>query len=184
MEAFVYLTVVLGLVLAALFVRWKFLSFGGQRPNEYLGLGPDFDPRTHLSGKMICDGAIFGPTGRMTSRFRGEVHGTWTGQAGFIALDFMFDGGAAQHREWHLRLSDTGLIEAEAEDTEGVGKGSIVGPVMQMQYTIVLPQDAGGHKLKVVDWMYLTEAGTILNRSQFRKGGLLVAELIATIRPD
>jgi hypothetical protein len=31
--------------------------------------------------------------------------------------------------------------------------------------------------------MYLVENGTIINRSQFRKYGIKVAELVATMRP-
>ena len=41
----------------------------------------------------------------------------------------------------------------------------------------------GSHVLKTVDWMYLTPDGTIVNRSQFRKFGIKVAELVATLRP-
>ncbi|MEM7321134.1 MAG: DUF3833 family protein, partial [Pseudomonadota bacterium] len=33
------------------------------------------------------------------------------------------------------------------------------------------------------DWMYLAPNGTIVNRSQFRKFGIQVAELVATMRP-
>ncbi len=35
----------------------------------------------------------------------------------------------------------------------------------------------------VTDWMYLADNGTIVNRSQFRKFGFKVAELVATMRP-
>jgi hypothetical protein len=55
---------------------------------------------------------------------------------------------------------------------------------VQLQYRLRLPQDAGGHVLDVVDWMYLAPGGTIINRSQFRKFGIKVAELVATMRPD
>jgi hypothetical protein len=37
--------------------------------------------------------------------------------------------------------------------------------------------------LDVTDWMYLMENGTILNRSEMRKFGIKVVELIATMRP-
>jgi hypothetical protein len=36
--------------------------------------------------------------------------------------------------------------------------------------------------LDVIDWMYRLENGTIINRSQFRKFGIKVAELVATLR--
>ena len=53
-----------------------------------------------------------------------------------------------------------------------------------LKYTIELPGEAGGHRLDVTDWMYLTENGTIINRSEMRKFGFKVAELVATMRPQ
>jgi hypothetical protein len=52
-----------------------------------------------------------------------------------------------------------------------------------LRYRIRLTPEAGGHVLDVTDWMYLLENGTIINRSQFRKFGIKVAELVATMRP-
>ena len=52
-----------------------------------------------------------------------------------------------------------------------------------LRYKIVLPEDAGGHVLTVTDWMYLAENGAIINKSELRKFGFKVAELIATMRP-
>jgi len=46
-----------------------------------------------------------------------------------------------------------------------------------------MPDSAGGHILDTVDWMYLAPNGNIVNRSQFRKYGFQVAELVATMRP-
>ena len=57
------------------------------------------------------------------------------------------------------------------------------GPALQLRYKFRLPEDAGGHVLDTTDWMYLTPNGTIVNRSQFRKFGIKVAELVATMRP-
>jgi hypothetical protein len=55
---------------------------------------------------------------------------------------------------------------------------------VQLAYRLRLPKDAGGYLLNVTDWMYLTHNGTIMNRSQFRKFGVKVAELVATIRKE
>ena len=52
-----------------------------------------------------------------------------------------------------------------------------------LNYRIKLAEEAGGHALDVTDWMYLTSNGSIMNRSQFRKFGIKVAELVATMRP-
>ena len=64
------------------------------------------------------------------------------------------------------------------------GYGSQAGSAVVLNYTIKLTEDAGGHALKVTDWMYLMENGIVMNRSQFRKFGIKVAELVATMRPE
>ncbi len=184
MEVFVYLSVIFGVLLVLAAIRSRFMGFRGQRSVEYAGLGPEFDLTRHLGGRNICEGVIFGPTGRMTSRFRAVMTGEWTGSDGAVDVDFEYDGGGTQHRVWHLSLGDNGRVSARAEDVQGEGRGRVTGPTVQLLYTIMLPEDSGGYVLSVTDWMYLTEGGTILNRSQFRKGGLLVAELMATIRKD
>ena len=54
---------------------------------------------------------------------------------------------------------------------------------MMLRYQIVLPQESGGHTLSATDWLYLTEDGVIMNKSEMRKFGFKVAELVATMRP-
>jgi hypothetical protein len=56
------------------------------------------------------------------------------------------------------------------------------GPAVLLEYRIRLPEASGGHVLDATDWMYLVDNGTIMNRSQFRKFGITVAELVATMR--
>lgn len=184
MEVFVYLSVIFGVLLVFAVIRSRFMGFRGQRPGEYAGLGPELDLSQHLGGRNICEGVIFGPTGRMASRFRATMIGQWEGREGTLEVNFEYDGGGTQKRLWHLEMDEDGKVVARADDVQGDGHGRVVGPTVQLMYTIVLPDDAGGYVLSVTDWMYLTEGGTILNRSQFRKGGLLVAELMATIRRD
>ena len=65
----------------------------------------------------------------------------------------------------------------------GSGTGAQSGDSVQLKYKLRLPDAAGGHVLDVVDWMYLAPNGNIMNRSQFRKFGFQVAELVATMRP-
>lgn len=71
---------------------------------------------------------------------------------------------------------------ATAPDIVGVGKGRQAGSAVVLKYVLKLPDSAGGHVLDTTDWMYLMENGTIINRSQMRKFGFKVGELVATIR--
>ncbi len=160
------------------------LSFAAQRPADYAAApGPAFDPARHLGGPILCEGMIFGPAGRVTSRFTADMAGTWEADRGRLAERFRYDTGRTQDREWRLTLLPGGRILAEADDLVGPGEGQISGSTVCLRYRIRLAPEAGGHVLSVTDWMYLMDNGTILNRSQFRKWGFLVAELQATMRP-
>lgn len=168
--------------LALLALRSRYASFQAQKPADYAGLGPRFDLRQHLSGPIQCEGMIFGPTGRVTSRFVADMEGSWEGNIGTLSEVFRYDSGTVQHRAWTLALGTTGTITATAPDVVGLGEGHVEGPGVVLRYKIRLTPEAGGHVLDVTDWMYLMENGTIMNRSQFRKFGIKVAELVATMR--
>ncbi len=174
-------------VILALFVAWLVLarrfSFAGQHPADYAATRPAIDIRHHLAGPLLCEGVIYGPTGRVTSRFVAEMEGSWDGNAGRLSEHFRYAGGNEQHREWRLTLDESGAIRAEADDIVGRGEGWQKGAALMLRYRIRLPENAGGWVLDVTDWMYLLENGAIINRSQFRKFGVKVAELVATMRP-
>jgi len=172
------------LVIVALIALWnRFAAFRAQKPSDYAALGPRFDLARHLSGPIQCEGMIYGPTGRVTSRFVAEMEGRWQGDTGTLAEVFRYDNGKVQNRAWTLTVGQGGEIVATAPDVIGQGTGQVAGPAVVLRYRIRLTPEAGGHVLDVVDWMYLMENGTIMNRSQFRKFGIKVAELVATLRP-
>jgi hypothetical protein len=171
------------LTLALVALHSRYMGFLAQKPSDLAGKGPAFDMRTHLSGPILCEGVIYGPTGRVASRFVADMEGTWDGNVGTLAEKFRYDSGLTQNRCWTLKLGNDGAIRAEAPDLAGIGSGRVEGPGVVLHYRIKLDPSAGGHELDVTDWMYLMENGTIMNRSQFRKWGIKVAELVATMRP-
>lgn len=172
-----------GAAFAAVWARFRFLGFRAQRPEELANTGPIFDIRDHLNGPIICEGVIYGPTGRVSSRFVADFEARWDGNKGVMTEHFRYDTGATQDREWRLSLGNDGSIRAEADDLVGSGTGMQSGCGMVLNYKIRLPEESGGHVLDTTDWMYVVESGTIVNRSQFRKFGIKVAEIIATLRP-
>jgi hypothetical protein len=183
------MTMLTGFVIALLVVftvvalRHRFASFSAQSPADYEVGQPRFDIRERLNGPILCEGIIFGPTGRVTSRFVADFEASWQGNVGTMTEVFHYDSGTVQHRKWTLTLGNDGSIRAEAADVVGVGTGQQSGSAVQLNYRIRLPKDSGGHVLDTVDWMYLAPNGVIMNRSQFRKFGIKVAELVATMRP-
>jgi hypothetical protein len=183
MQAVYYVLLGSAIVLVLGFLKARYLGFAAQLPSDYASApGEAFDLRTHLNGPIECEGVIYGPTGRVTSRFTGEFQAEWNGNKGVMKEHFKYDSGSEQHREWHLTLGNDGRIKAEAPDVVGTGQGTQSGPTVQLRYRIRLDKEAGGHVLDTIDWMYLAPNGTIVNRSQFRKFGIKVAELVATMR--
>jgi len=182
MEAIVYILIGVVATLAGVYLWARKLSFAAQDPKDYADLGPEFDLREYLKGPILCEGVIYGPTGRVASRFVADMETTWDGNVGTMTEEFRYDSGATQSRYWKLTLGNDGAIKAEAPDVIGTGTGMQKGPGVRLQYRIRLPERSGGHVLDVTDWMYLVENGAIINRSQFRKFGIKVAELVATMR--
>lgn len=176
--------VLLGMLIAfgMVWAKGRFYAFGAQKPDDYAA-GSGFDIRTVLNGPIACEGMIYGPTGRVTSRFTAHFEASWDGNIGTMVEEFYYDSGTVQHRAWQLTLSDGGMIKAEADDLVGAGQGQQAGNAVSLNYKIKLSDAAGGHVLDVNDWMYLMPDGTIMNRSQFRKYGFKVAELVASMRP-
>lgn len=175
--------ILFALVLTALVVHTRYASFQAQKPEDYAEGGPQFDIRERLNGPIVCEGVIYGPTGRVTSRFVADFEASWQGNVGTMVENFQYDSGSTQRRQWTLTLGNDGAIKAEAPDVVGVGTGRQQGSAVLLNYKIKLTEDAGGHVLDTTDWMYLTPNGSIMNRSQFRKFGIKVAELVATMRP-
>ncbi|WP_050929223.1 DUF3833 family protein [Aestuariivita boseongensis] len=172
-----------GIVLALGWIKNRLWSFKAQKPGDYVAGQPQFDLRTHLNGPVVCEGVIYGPLGRVSSRFEADFDVQWSGNTGIMKEHFRYDDGSTQDREWQLTLGNDGRIKAKASDVVGTGTGVQTGSAVQLLYKYKLPDEAGGHVLDAVDWMYLAPNGTIVNRSQFRKFGIQVAELVATMRP-
>jgi hypothetical protein len=183
MEAIAYILLGILLTVAVVWGRARFLAFAAQKPEDYDGVGPAFEMREHLNGPILCEGVIYGPTGRVSSRFVADMDAKWTGDTCVMTEAFRYDTGETQDRIWTLNVTRDGVIEASAPDVIGTGHGRQQGSSVLLNYRIKLPESSGGHELDVTDWMYLIENGTIINRSQFRKFGVQVAELVATMRP-
>lgn len=177
--AFIGAALALGLV----WVLTRRLSFARQNLSVYAGQVPVFDPVQHLAGPMRCEGVIFGPLGRVSSRFSAEMNGVWQGETGVLTEDFRYAGGRVQARRWALRLLPGGQIAAEAPDVPGGGRGAYRGNALRLRYKIRLEPEAGGHLLSVTDWLFVLDSGTLVNRSEFRKFGLKVGELQAVMTP-
>ncbi|WP_170336550.1 DUF3833 domain-containing protein [Ruegeria arenilitoris] len=178
------IAVILFATLALIVAKGRFLSFRAQAPADYENTGPQFSLKKHLNGEILSEGLIYGPNGKMSNSFVARMVGEWEGNTGTLSEYFTYSNGKQMTRKWYLTLGTGNTFTATADDIVGEGKGVISGATVKLTYRIILPKDAGGHTLDVTDWMYLTENGAIMNRSEMRKFGIKVAELVATMRPS
>lgn len=185
MTAAVYLVLGAALTLGALKVWDQFWSFRAQRPKDYAAERPAFDLRTALAGRYTAHGAIFDFSGRANVRFSAEIVGTFDDEGGTLAERFRYDNmNQVDTREWQIAFAGPDRFTATAADVEGKAEGVVAGNAIRMTYRLRLPDRAGGHVLDVVDWLYLMEDGTVVNRSDMRKFGFKAAELFAVFRPE
>lgn len=169
----------LGLVVA----KRLFFDFTAQRPADYAETAPPFDLRQALGGPLVASGVLYGPTGRVVSRFVADMEGTWDDRGGTLAEHFRYDSGSTQTRAWRIVPGADGRFTATADDVVGIGQGELSGATATLRYRLRLPEQGGGWQVDVTDWLYLGEDGVIVNRAQFRRFGFLVGELVGTIRP-
>ena len=157
-------------------------GFSRQTADDYASSEPKFDAKRDLAGRYLSEGLIYDYTGRVQAQFKAEMVGDFTENSGVLKEYFTYASGNKQTREWTLLFNDDGTFTATAPDVIGVAKGRQSGNTLSMRYKLKLEERAGGHVLDVTDWMYLTDEGTILNRSQMRKFGIKVAELVAVFK--
>ena len=105
---YVLLGVVLTLGIALIWQRYA--SFEAQKLEDYAGSEPQIDLRKHLNGAIKCEGVIYGPLGRVASRFTGDFETIWEGNRGVMREKFLYDTGNTQHREWRLELGNDGSV--------------------------------------------------------------------------
>lgn len=132
------------IVLLALLVRSAFFSFRAQKPSDYAQTGPAFDLIQTLSGDILSEGIIYGPTGKVESRFNAKMRGDWDGDTGTLTEQFTYSNGSTQSRKWFLTKGQNGAFTATADDIVGTATGQTSGATIMMQYKIILPETAGG----------------------------------------
>jgi hypothetical protein len=180
MAAAGYIIAGFALCLALVLAKDHFWSFRAQTLSDYANEAPAFDIRTSLHGDFLADGVIYDYSGRVNARFKANITGNFNETGGVMDEEFIYAGmDEPQRRQWRITYTGPNTFTAEADDIEGTALGEAAGNALRFTYRLELPERLGGHVLDVVDWLYLMDDGTIVNRSDMRKYGVRAAELIA-----
>lgn len=176
-----YITI---LILLISFIKINLFSFKNQKISQFKSDSKIFDIRKVLEGNMVAEGMVYGISGRLSSTFTAQFSGNWVNNEGSFIENFQFSTGKNQIRKWNLIIDSNGKIIGTADDIIGKAVGQQYGSAVMLSYKLKLSEDLGGHVIKVIDWMHLLENDTIFNRSEFRKFGFKVGELVATFRKE
>ncbi len=155
---------------------------GAQALESYAAEAPVLDLRDYLSGPLVASGVFFGLSGRVERRFVAHMLGTWRGNRGTLEEEFRFADGEIGERCWTMTFADDGTFTATAADVEGDAVGRQSGNAAVMRYRLRLPRGKGEIVVDMVDWFYLMDDGTLINKARMSKFGLKVGELVVSFR--
>ena len=71
-----YILIGAALMAVAVALKERYVSFWAQKSDDYAD-GPIFDIRERFNGPIECEGVIYGPTGKVSSRFVAEFAASW-----------------------------------------------------------------------------------------------------------
>lgn len=137
-----------------------------------------FDPIAFFSGHVASWGVVEdrsgAPTGRVLTDCRGEPDGP---DGLHMAQRLEFEDGSVQQRDWHVRRTGPQSYEATANDMVGTAVGEASGRVFHWRWVLATAPDNRLADVTLEQWMYLTDGGTMMNRTVITKLGIVVASV-------
>lgn len=153
--------------------------------NDFTDTKPAFVLQEYFNGPMTAYGLIKNRNGKVISRFKGTMTGSWD-DTGVGTLDetFVYSDGDTQKRVWTFKPTGNNTFIATAGDIVGEAPVVVSGNTMMLDYTMRIPRGKGTINIDVRDWLHLQDDGVIINHSKMRKFGVRVGELVITIIKD
>lgn len=170
---------------AMILVSLSLLASCSQSLEQYRGNTPKLKLDAFFQGSLSAHGIIQDRSGQVIRSFHAELVGQWQGDHGVLDEKFYFSDGAIEYRCWHL-VKDGDHYIGRASDVVGQAKGKVVGNTLNWQYYLDVKTDSGTTTLYLDDWLYQTDANTLINKTDMRFYGIDVAELTLAInkRPE
>ena len=154
----------------------------GVSPEVYRGETPTLDLATYFDGPLAAWGYFADRSGEVKRRFKVEMVGEWRGNEGVLTEDFSWSDGSTSRRVWRIKRLDAHRYVGRADDVKGEADGVAYGNALQWKYTLLLPVDGKVYEVRFDDWMYLMEDGVMLNKSEMRKFGFKLGEVVIAFR--
>jgi hypothetical protein len=136
------------------------------------------DLKKFFNGDIEGWGAIFDWQGRQIRNFSVKIKGTWDQNKGVLHEQFEFNDGEKVERKWDIEFSDENRFVGKAHDIIDRAKGIEKGNAVNINYVLQVPYNKSTINLNMDDWMYLIEENIVLNRTDMKKFGFKVGEIV------
>lgn len=166
----------------AMFGMLMLAGCGTTSVEEYAGKNPAFDIREYLNGDLEAWGTVINMDGSAEPSFYIKMKGSWKGNAGTLDEEFTYTNGEKKHRRWSFTMIDDHNFIGTASDVVGEGKGKQYGNAVNMRYVLTVPRGDGTIDLSMDDWLYRIDDKHVINRTQMRKLGIHVGDLVIAFR--
>jgi hypothetical protein len=146
-------------------------------PKDFANTTPAFDPVAFWTGKTSSWGVIENRDGAPTAIITTRTDGTAQADGGLTMVQHVETEGKDSIREWHIRRLDAGCYEATATDLVGVARGSPSGRTLHWNWTLAAKPGNWLYNVRMEQWMYLADNGTLLIRTIVSKLGVRLAQI-------
>lgn len=147
------------------------------RPEMFATTSPAFDPVTFWSGGTASWGVIEDRDGAPTAIVTTTTDATAEGLDGLHMVQHVVTNGKDTVRDWHIRRLGNGQFEATANDLVGTARGVASGRTLHWTWTWATNPGNPLLNVKMEQWMYLADNGTLMNRTIISKLGVRLAEV-------
>jgi len=152
------------------------------RPRSIATRNPRSPSPTYFNGPLTAWGYFADRSGEVKRRFTVKMTGVWTGNEGVLTEHFDWSDGEKSQRIWRITKLDAHRYIGRADDVKGEATGTAYGNTLQWKYTLLLPVDGKTYEVQFDDWMHLMDDTTMLNKSEMRKFGFKLGEIVISFR--
>jgi hypothetical protein len=154
----------------------------GPEVTDYRAEKPVLDLRAYFNGAVEGHGLFIDRSGKIVKRFTVLMDCRWQGDEGVLDEDFAYSDGTKQKRLWRVRKLAGDRYTGRADDVVGEATGQASGNTLRWNYTLSLPVDGRVWEVQMDDWMILMEGGVLLNRTEMRKFGITLGQVMLSFR--
>jgi hypothetical protein len=147
------------------------------RPEAFAKTAPAFDPVTFWTGRTASWGVIENRDGAPTAIITTTTESTPEDEDGLHMVQHVVTNGKDSVRDWHMRRLGGGHFEATANDVAGIARGSTSGRTLHWTWILETRPGNDLFNIRMEQWMYLADNGTLMNRTIVTKLGVRLAEI-------